>query len=142
MGTKISKKKFVQYIKAGNEFDKNHFLSNGGKPLFLRSWTFQNQITGLTERENWYIFKHYGDLCAKYGDGEDKMKYEYKCGNCKYYDRDECYCQATGKHEMYDEDYCDGWTDPDDVELTDEEKRGIKGDRKAHEIMVEGREIE
>ena len=47
---------------------------------------------------------------------------DYICGNCKYWDRDECYCRATGNHEIYEQDTCDGWTDPDEPELTDDEK--------------------
>jgi len=60
---------------------------------------------------------------------------DYNCGTCKYWDCDECYCMATGNHEMYEQDTCDGWTDDNEVELTDEEKRDIIGDRRAHEIM-------
>lgn len=67
------------------------------------------------------------------------VKNDYICENCKYYDPDECYCMATGKREMYEEDTCDGWTDPEwPEEPTDKEKADIIGDRKAHEIMVEG----
>jgi len=65
---------------------------------------------------------------------------DYVCGTCKYWDCDECYCQATGNHEMYEEDTCDGWTDPDEPELTEEEKRANAGCDEAHRIMVEGRE--
>ena len=69
-------------------------------------------------------------------------KNDYTCGTCKYWDCDECYCMATGNHEMYEQDTCDGWTDPDEPELTEQEQAEIRGDREAHRIMVEGREIE
>jgi len=66
---------------------------------------------------------------------------DYTCGFCKHYDPDECYCQARGEFEIYEEDGCDWWEEDKD-ELTDDEKRDIIGDRKAHEIMEQGREIE
>ena len=65
----------------------------------------------------------------------------YTCGTCRYYDSDLCYCEATGNHEMYEDDTCDGWTDPDEVEQTEDEKRANAGCDEAHRIMVEGREI-
>jgi len=65
---------------------------------------------------------------------------DYTCGTCKYWNCDECYCMARGEYEMYELDTCDGWTDDNGVELTDEEKLDIIGDRKAHERMeTEGR---
>ena len=67
---------------------------------------------------------------------------DYICGNCKYWDCDEDYCQATGEHERYEQDTCDGWTEDDFRELTDDEKRKIKGDMEAHRRMVEGEKIE
>ena len=71
-----------------------------------------------------------------------KVKIRYNCSTCKFYDPDECYCTYTGEHEVYPEDSCDGWADKDwPDEPTDEEKREIVGDRKAHRIMVEGRDI-
>ena len=64
----------------------------------------------------------------------------YTCGTCKYYDSDLCYCEITGEFDLYEEDTCDGWTDDNEVEPTEEEKRDIIGDRKAHERMeTEGR---
>jgi len=66
---------------------------------------------------------------------------DYICGTCKYYDCDECYCMVTGEFEMYEQDTCDNWTDPEEVELTDDEKQENAGDIEAHRIMVEGREI-
>ena len=66
----------------------------------------------------------------------------YTCRTCKYWDRDEDYCMATGNHEMYEQDTCDCWTDPDEPELTEDEKRMNKGCDEAHRIMVEGRERE
>ena len=66
---------------------------------------------------------------------------DYICGTCKHYDSDECYCVARGEFELYEQDTCDGWTDDNEIELTDNEKAGIVGDREAHRRMVEG-EIE
>jgi len=57
---------------------------------------------------------------------------DYTCGTCKY----GAYCANSEPIGT-----CGDWTDPDEIELTDEEKLGIIGDRKAHEIMEEGREI-
>ena len=57
---------------------------------------------------------------------------DYICGTCKHWK----YWCTTSK-----DDTCDDWTNDNEFELTDEEKRDIVGDRKAHEIMVEGREI-
>jgi len=62
---------------------------------------------------------------------------KYICGTCKYWDCDEDYCMATGNHEMYEQDTCDGWEDDNEVELTDEEKKEIVGDIEAHRRMVE-----
>ena len=65
---------------------------------------------------------------------EIEVEVDYEtCGFCTEYDCDECYCMARGDKEIYPEDCCDGWED--EAELTDEEKREIIGDRKAHEIM-------
>ena len=66
---------------------------------------------------------------------------EYICGTCKYYDSDECYCEARGEFGLCEQDTCDGWTDDNEVEPTEEEKADIVGDREAHRRMVEG-EIE
>ena len=66
---------------------------------------------------------------------------DYTCRNCKYWDCDECYCQARGEFELYGDDTCDDWTDPDEVEPTEDEKRANAGCDEAHRIMVEGREI-
>ena len=66
------------------------------------------------------------------------MSNECICGNCKRYDSDENYCPLYG--EVYEENTCDDWED--EVELTKEEEDEIIGDREAHRIMVEGREIE
>ena len=66
---------------------------------------------------------------------------DYVCGTCKYWDCDECYCMATGNHKMYEQDTCDGWTDPEEVEPTIEEQLLNAGDDEANRIMIEGREI-
>lgn len=31
------------------------------------------------------------------------------CGFCKHYDSDNCYCMASGMHEIYEEDTCEYW---------------------------------
>jgi len=61
----------------------------------------------------------------------------YTCGTCKYWDCDECYCMATGNHEMYEQDTCDGWTDDNEFEPTEDEKRANAGCDEAHRRMVE-----
>ena len=66
---------------------------------------------------------------------------DYTCGTCKHWDCDEDYCMASGNHEMYEQDTCKDWTDPDEPDLTEQEQADIRGDRRAHEIMVEGGEI-
>jgi len=62
---------------------------------------------------------------------------DYICGTCKYYDRDDCYCMARGEREVYELDTCDGWTDPDEVEPTEDEKRANAGDIECHRRIVE-----
>ena len=69
-------------------------------------------------------------------------KEKYTCETCKYWNCDEDYCMASGNHEMYEQDTCEYWTDPNEDDLTEEERQSIIGDREAHRIMVEGREIE
>ena len=59
------------------------------------------------------------------------------CGTCKHGD----YCDKQDELNIYDLNVCDDWEEDKD-DLTEEEKLGIIGDRKAHEIMVEGGEIE
>ena len=69
---------------------------------------------------------------------------DYICGTCKYKSTKDCYeYQNNGKFNGYfinGHATCDGWTDPDEPELTEQEKDDIRGDREAHRIMVEGRE--
>ena len=49
---------------------------------------------------------------------------DYTCGTCKY-------CGLCDTDEV-----CIDWTDPDEPDpLTEDEKRDIAGDRKAHEMM-------
>lgn len=63
----------------------------------------------------------------------------YTCGTCKHYDSDNCYCMATGRYGMYEEDTCDGWED--DNEPTEEELEAAKTDaaeRETHRREVEG----
>ena len=50
---------------------------------------------------------------------------DYTCGTCKYF----------GLCDMEEDEVCGEWTDPDEVELSEDEKLEIIGDRKAHEIM-------
>ena len=35
----------------------------------------------------------------------------YICGNCKYYDSDDGYCEARGEFDLYEQDTCDSWED-------------------------------
>ena len=66
---------------------------------------------------------------------------DYTCGFCKHYDSDECYCQARGEFEVYEDDSCEYWIEDKD-ELSEEDKLGIIGDRIAHERMeTEGYEV-
>jgi len=69
----------------------------------------------------------------------------YTCGTCKHYcycyDDADNYCGITG--EFCDElDTCDGWTDPDEVEPTEDEKRINKGDWEYHEMIEREGHIE
>ena len=61
---------------------------------------------------------------------------DYICGTCKYYD----YCRMSMKIRPSKYDTCDDWTDPAEVEPTEDEKRANAGCDEAHRIMVEGRE--
>ena len=63
------------------------------------------------------------------------IKDDYICGTCKYYNGDLCYCEVRSEFDLYEQDTCEDWTDDNEVELTDDEKDDIRGDRKAHEIM-------
>ena len=36
-------------------------------------------------------------------------KDKHICGNCKHWDRDECYCTGRGLFEIYEEDTCEYW---------------------------------
>ena len=69
------------------------------------------------------------------------VKDDYICGTCKH--QKSCpQAWSFDKQDLdnIDQTTCGEWTDPNEVELTDEEKRGIVGDKKAHEIMEkEGR---
>lgn len=41
-----------------------------------------------------------------------KVKEEDKrCGNCKHWDSDMCYCPLHPEEEKWEEDYCDDWED-------------------------------
>ena len=72
----------------------------------------------------------------------NKKMSRYNCGNCKYYDSDESYCEARGEPEIYPLDSCESWTDPNSPdEPTEEEKREIIGDFEAHRRMVEGDDV-
>jgi len=67
---------------------------------------------------------------------------DYICKTCKYDYTKDCFVYKDSGHWLNDYATCNGWTDKNAVELTDEEKDAIKGDIEAHRIMVEGREIE
>jgi len=64
---------------------------------------------------------------------------DYTCGTCKYYvlysffDVKRYCCGIIGQ-PVSKRHTCDGWEEDKD-ELSDDEKREIIGDRKAHEIM-------
>ena len=62
----------------------------------------------------------------------------YTCGTCKYYESDLHYCRIWS--EANEQNTCDGWTDDNEVEQTEDEKRANAGCDEAHRIMVEGRE--
>jgi len=62
---------------------------------------------------------------------------DYTCGTCKYDYTKDCFVYKHNGYWLNDYATCDDWTDPDKDKLTDEEKREIAGDRKAHEIMEE-----
>ena len=68
---------------------------------------------------------------------------DYICGTCKYYVSEDCpMFKKMGEYEVYDSDISrDCWTDPVEVEQTEDEKRANAGCDEAHRIMVEGREI-
>ena len=53
----------------------------------------------------------------------------YICGNCKYYDSDECYCEVRCEVDLCEQDTCNDWEDDNEDELIDEEKKEIKRKR-------------
>lgn len=67
MGTKISKKKFLRYEQAKKDYNGTHKI--GDTPLELALYKTQSKANGLTERENWYILKHYGKLYVTHVEG-------------------------------------------------------------------------
>ena len=68
-------------------------------------------------------------------EGAEVAKEDYICKTCKYDNTEDCFWYKKYGYRLDDYATCDGWTDPEEVELTDEEKADIEGDRKAHEIM-------
>jgi len=54
----------------------------------------------------------------------------YTCKTCRWFGNEDCLCTDEWCH-------CDGWTDPDEVEPTDDEKREIIGDLEYHRKVVE-----
>ena len=64
---------------------------------------------------------------------------DYICITCKHicfcYDND-YHCDLSGEIVSGD-DTCDCWTDPDEPELTEDEKADIRGDQETHRRMVE-----
>ena len=65
----------------------------------------------------------------------------YTCGTCKYDYTKDCEVYKNKGYWLNDYATCDGWTDPEVVEPTEDEKRANAGCDEAHRIMVEGREI-
>lgn len=79
MGTKISKKKYLRYTQASDDYDETH--KTGDKPFFLLPYDKQSELNGLTPRENWYIYKHSGKLYVTYiAGGEYGEKEVIKAG--------------------------------------------------------------
>ena len=72
-----------------------------------------------------------------------EVKEKYTCETCKYYVSDDCpMFKKMGEYEVYDSGIRrDCWTDDNEPEPTEEEKRENAGCDEAHRIMVEGREI-
>jgi len=67
---------------------------------------------------------------------------DYTCGTCWYYNGETWCCDLHLEcGEVHEDDTCDDWTDPDEVEPTEDEKRANAGCDEAHRIMVEGRRI-
>jgi len=72
---------------------------------------------------------------------------DYTCGNCKhfkvygFFDVESYKCGISGEATTPN-NTCDDLTDDNEVELTDEEKAEIVGDRECHRHMVEGDEIQ
>ena len=68
---------------------------------------------------------------------------DYICGFCRHWDCDMLDCAIHPEYgEKLEQDTCDDLTDDNEVELTDEEKAEIVGDRECHRHMVEGDEIQ
>jgi len=73
---------------------------------------------------------------------------DYTCGTCKYiqyfnyYDTEIVSCEISGEKTHEEDGACEDWVaDSDEPVLTEQEQADIRGDREAHRIMVEGREI-
>ena len=67
---------------------------------------------------------------------------DYTCETCKHYNHKEDCCWLARDMFFAEDEHCCIYWEEEEIELTDEEKADIKGDREAHKIMVEGREIE
>ena len=67
---------------------------------------------------------------------------DYTCGTCKYiqyfnyHDMEIVSCEISGEKTHEEDEACDDWEEDKD-ELSEDEKRRIIDDRKAHEIMEE-----
>jgi len=81
-----------------------------------------------------YILKGVKEMSIKEND--------FTCGTCKYDYTKDCEVYKNNGYWLNDYATCDGWTDPDEDCLTEDEKREIIGDRKAHEIMEQEGRIE
>ena len=53
----------------------------------------------------------------------EEKENNYICGNCKYYDSDECYCEARGEFDLYEQDTCDSWEEDNEDKFIDENVR-------------------
>jgi hypothetical protein len=63
-----------------------------------------------------------------------KIKNNLICGFCKHYDPDNCYCMASGRHEIYREDTCEYWESDIDYEA----QKIDAAERENHRKEVEG----
>jgi len=65
----------------------------------------------------------------------------YTCQTCKHYDHKEEICWSGRDIFFTENEHCCICWEEDEPVLTEQEQADIRGDRRAHRIMVEGREI-